>query len=48
MTVTEMPVERLGPYGRNLRNSTTAINAVKASIAEYGFRKPIVGLPTEK
>jgi DNA modification methylase len=42
MNVTEMPVERLVPYARNPRNNTAAIDAVKASIAEFGFRQPIV------
>ena len=42
MNVTEMPVERLIPYARNPRNNTAAIDAVKASIAEFGFRQPIV------
>jgi ParB-like chromosome segregation protein Spo0J len=42
MNVTEMPVERLIPYARNPRNNTAAIYAVKASIAEFGFRQPIV------
>ena len=30
------------PYARNPRNNTAAIDAVKASIAEFGFRQPIV------
>ena len=42
MIVTDMPVERLVPYARNPRNNTDAIDAVKASIAEFGFRQPIV------
>jgi len=42
MNVTEMPVERLIPYARNPRNNTGAIDAVKASITEFGFRQPIV------
>ena len=42
MIVTDVPVERLVPYARNPRNTTTAIDAVKASIAEFGFRQPIV------
>ena len=42
MIVTDMPVERLVPYARNPRNNTAAIDAVKASIAEFGFRQPIV------
>ena len=42
MIVTEMPVESLVPYARNPRNNTSAIDAVKASIAEFGFRQPIV------
>ena len=36
MIVTELPVERLVPYARNPRNNTAAIDAVKASIAEFG------------
>ena len=42
MIVTDMPVERLVPYARNPRNNTAAIDAVKASIAEFGFRQPLV------
>jgi DNA modification methylase len=42
MIVTDMPVETLVPYARNPRNNTAAIDAVKASIAEFGFRQPIV------
>lgn len=42
MIVTDMPVEALIPYARNPRNNTAVINAVKASIAEFGFRQPIV------
>jgi DNA modification methylase len=42
MIITDMPVERLIPYARNPRNNTAAIDAVKASIAEFGFRQPIV------
>jgi DNA modification methylase len=42
MIVTDMPVERLVPYARNPRNNSAAIDAVKASIVEFGFRQPIV------
>jgi hypothetical protein len=42
MIVTDMPVESLVPYARNPRNNTAAVDAVKASIAEFGFRQPIV------
>ncbi len=42
MIVTDMPVETLVPYARNPRNNIAAIDAVKASIAEFGFRQPIV------
>lgn len=42
MLVTDMPVERLVPYARNPRNNSAAVDAVKASIAEFGFRQPIV------
>jgi ParB-like chromosome segregation protein Spo0J len=42
MIVTDVAVEMLVPYARNPRNNTAAIDAVKASIAEFGFRQPIV------
>ena len=42
MIVTDMPVERLVPYARNPRNNTAAIDAVKASIAEFGFVNPVL------
>jgi DNA modification methylase len=42
MIVTDMPVESLVPYVRNPRNNKAAVDAVKASIAEFGFRQPIV------
>ena len=42
MIVTDVAVETLVPYARNPRNNTAAIDAVKASIAEFGFRQPIV------
>jgi len=42
MLVTDIPVEQLVPYARNPRNNAKAIDAVKASIAEFGFRQPIV------
>ncbi len=42
MIVTDMPVESLVPYARNPRNNSAAIDAVKASIVEFGFRQPIV------
>ena len=42
MLVIDIPVERLVPYARNPRNNAKAIDAVKASIAEFGFRQPIV------
>jgi DNA modification methylase len=42
MIVTDMAVETLVPYARNPRNNAAAIDAVKASIAEFGFRQPIV------
>jgi len=42
MLVTDIAVERLVPYARNPRNNAKAIDAVKASIAEFGFRQPIV------
>ncbi len=42
MIVTDVAVESLVPYARNPRNNSAAIDAVKASIAEFGFRQPIV------
>jgi ParB-like chromosome segregation protein Spo0J len=42
MLVSDVAVELLVPYARNPRNNAKAIDAVKASIAEFGFRQPIV------
>ena len=42
MIVTDMAVETLVPYARNPRNNTAAIDAVKASIAEFGFVNPVL------
>ena len=42
MVITQLPVDRLIPYARNPRSNAAAIDAVKASIAEFGFRQPIV------
>lgn len=42
MIVTDMPVEAQIAYARNPRNNYAAIDAVKASIAEFGFRQLIV------
>lgn len=42
MTVAMMPVDCLIPYARNPRKNDSAVDAVAASIKEFGFRQPIV------
>lgn len=37
-----MPIDRLIPYARNPRKNDAAVDAVAASIKEFGFRQPIV------
>lgn len=40
---TEMvAIDRLIPYARNPRNNANAVDAIAASIKEFGFRQPIV------
>src|SRR5688500_2590880 len=43
MQVTLWPIERVTPYDRNPRlNDGAAVDAVAASLKEFGFRQPIV------
>lgn len=42
MEVESIPVDRLIPYARNPRVNDSAVDAVAASIKEFGFRQPIV------
>jgi len=42
MNVEMMPVEKIIPYARNPRKNDGAVDAVAASIKEFGFRQPIV------
>ena len=42
MAVENWPVERLIPYDKNPRKNAGAVDAVAASIQEFGFRQPIV------
>jgi len=42
MNVQMMPVEKIIPYARNPRKNDGAVDAVAASIKEFGFRQPIV------
>jgi DNA modification methylase len=42
MEVTDAPIERVIPYARNPRRNGEAVAAVAASIAEFGWRQPIV------
>jgi site-specific DNA-methyltransferase (adenine-specific) len=37
-----MKIEKLKPYKNNPRNNDTAVNAVAASIKEFGFKVPII------
>lgn len=42
MKVEYVPLSRLMPYARNPRKNDTSVNAVAASIREFGFRNPII------
>jgi ParB-like chromosome segregation protein Spo0J len=42
MEVIILPLDRLTPYTRNPRRNESAIATVAASLAEYGWRQPIV------
>lgn len=42
MKVELWPIDRLIPYARNPRKNDASVDAVAASIKEYGFRQPIV------
>jgi ParB-like chromosome segregation protein Spo0J len=42
MEVELWPVGRLKPYPGNPRHNNTGVDAVAASLREYGFRQPIV------
>jgi DNA modification methylase len=42
MNIELWPIERLKPYPGNPRNNDAAVNAVVASLREFGFRQPIV------
>ena len=42
MKIELMPPDALTPYERNPRVNTAAVESVKRSLREYGFRQPIV------
>lgn len=42
MTIVEMPIMEIFPYGNNPRRNEKAVNAVMASIKEFGFKNPII------
>lgn len=42
MNITETPIEKIIPYENNPRHNEAAIDAVAASIREFGFKVPIV------
>lgn len=42
MRVEMIAVDRLIPYARNPRHNDNAVDAVAASIREFGFRVPLV------
>jgi len=42
MDIVEIPIDRVVPYARNPRRNEEAVAMVAASIAEFGFRQPIV------
>lgn len=41
-TLENWPIKKVKPYDRNPRRNDNAIDAVAASIREFGFRQPIV------
>lgn len=42
MNIQQIPTDKIIPYARNPRKNDTAVDAVAASIKEFGFRQPIV------
>lgn len=42
MTVIEVPIGQLKPYGNNARKNENAIPKVAESIKKYGFKNPII------
>lgn len=42
MKIIETPIEQLKPYENNPRNNENAVEAVKNSINEFGFKVPII------
>jgi ParB-like chromosome segregation protein Spo0J len=42
MKIELRPISDIKPYDRNPRNKEEAVNAVSASLQEFGFRQPIV------
>ena len=42
MTIRELPIQDLIPYDKNPRKNDSAVDAVAASIKEFGFKVPIV------
>jgi ParB/RepB/Spo0J family partition protein len=42
MQIIDMKVEQLVPYHKNPRQNSAAVQVVKTSLEEYGFKQPIV------
>ena len=42
MRIEMWPIERVRPYDKNPRLNDDAVDAVAASLQEFGFRQPIV------
>ncbi len=42
MTIEFRPIDQITPYANNPRNNDDAVDAVAASLKEFGFRQPIV------
>ena len=42
MNIFNIPIEKIKPYGRNPRKNDDAVDAVAASIKEFGFRVPLL------
>ena len=42
MQIIEMPIDEIIPYANNPRNNDDAVDKVAASIAEFGFKVPVI------
>ena len=48
MKIEFRPLSEIRPYDRNPRVNDAAVDAVAASLREFGFRQPLVEYPREE